>query len=233
MDRGARARTRTGRHRMARKGNQRVVIVGEGLGVLNGVVAAGVSHDGESIHRRDHVASAFLSRHTHLNRIPTPPPARVKMSVSLNPSNSLGFRSTFLPVSAAVCSPPHRTVDHPRQAVAHHHQQQSPACSIQGQDHCPKGAQFVRSVHLLFFLIGCAQLYCVRPNSGRVEPGESIDVSGACPFAVQYADGSIHDICRSQSCCRPSKRSRPLTPNARTNSSSRALSSLLKRRPCR
>ena len=81
---------------MPRKANQRVVILGEGLGVLNDVVA-GVSHgpsDG------GHVASAFLARHSRSNlSLPQHPPpsaaavaARPTMSVSLNPSNALGFK---------------------------------------------------------------------------------------------------------------------------------------------
>lgn len=82
---------------MPRKANQRVVILGEGLGVLNDVVA-GVSHgpgDG------GHVASAFLARHSRSNlSLPQHPPpsavaaaaARPTMSVSLNPSNALSFK---------------------------------------------------------------------------------------------------------------------------------------------
>ena len=75
---------------MAKRHRQRVVIVGEGLGVLNGLVA-GVSH-GSS----DHVASSFLNLAHH------PRPSRHKMSVSLNPSSALGFRSAFLPVMALI-----------------------------------------------------------------------------------------------------------------------------------
>lgn len=88
---------------MVKKPNQRVVIVGEGLGVLNGLVAE-VSHDSTD-GLGDHVSSQFLSRHSHLlnHHILSPPPpplTRPKMSVQLNPSNSLGFRSTHLPCVA-------------------------------------------------------------------------------------------------------------------------------------
>lgn len=34
---------------------------------------------------------------------------------------------------------------------------------------------------------GARQLYCVRPNSGRIEPGESIDVSGTSSRPVSHA----------------------------------------------
>ncbi|KAF8890011.1 hypothetical protein CPB84DRAFT_1749169 [Gymnopilus junonius] len=133
-----RARTSTGRHRMARKRDQKVVIFGEGLGVLN-AVAAGVSHDGGSIHSRDHVASTFLRP---LNRLPTPP-SRHKMSVSLNPPNALGFRR---PLTSLV----------KRSLTITNNNTQPIAFKVKTT--APK-------------------LYCVRPNSGRVEPGESLDVS--------------------------------------------------------
>jgi len=82
---------------MVKKGNQqqrRVVIVGEGLGMLNGLVA-GVSHGGSDINGRDHVASSFFSRHTNRSS-PKPHPPQNTMSVQLNPSSSLGFRSELL-----------------------------------------------------------------------------------------------------------------------------------------
>jgi hypothetical protein len=70
---------------MVKRERQRVVIVG---GVLNGLVA-GVSHGS------DHVASSFLRRHSNLAQLPLP--SHHKMSVSLNPSSALGFRSAYLP----------------------------------------------------------------------------------------------------------------------------------------
>ena len=73
--------------KMVKRQRQRVVIVGEGLGVLNGLVA-GVSHGS------DHVASSFLRRHSNLAQLP--PTSRREMSVSLNPSSALGFRSASL-----------------------------------------------------------------------------------------------------------------------------------------
>ena len=64
---------------MVKRERQRVVIVG---GVLNGLV----SH-----HSSDHVAGSFLRRQSNLAQPPLP--SRHKMSVSLNPSSALGFRS--------------------------------------------------------------------------------------------------------------------------------------------
>lgn len=69
---------------MKQERQQRVVIVG---GVLNGLVA-GVSQG------PDHVASSFLRRHSNLAQLPLP--SHHKMSVSLNPSSALGFRSAYL-----------------------------------------------------------------------------------------------------------------------------------------
>ena len=43
----------------------------------------------------------------------------------------------------------------------------------------------------LIFLSILLQLYCVRPNSGRVEPGESVDVSGDYLFC-RYRKALIH-----------------------------------------
>ncbi|KAH9480412.1 Vesicle-associated membrane protein-associated protein scs22, partial [Psilocybe cubensis] len=71
------------------KPKKKVVIVGEGLGMLNGLVA-GVSHDADDAGLRDHVVSSFLTSH-HRTRNNPPPPTTTNMSVSLNPSKSLGF----------------------------------------------------------------------------------------------------------------------------------------------
>ena len=70
---------------MVKRERQRVVIVG---GVLNGLVTHGSS---------DHVASSFMRRHSNLAL-----PSHHKMSVSLNPSSALGFRSAYLPFLALV-----------------------------------------------------------------------------------------------------------------------------------
>jgi len=68
--------------RMVKKGKQaqKVLIMGEGL-------VAGVSSHG--LAEREHVSGSF-SRHPSLS-----PQPQTKMSVSLNPSNALGFRSIF------------------------------------------------------------------------------------------------------------------------------------------
>ena len=50
----------------------------------------------------------------------------------------------------------YRTVDNPREAVAHDNQQQFSASSIQSQDNCPQGAHIVRSVYIVSFLTDCA-----------------------------------------------------------------------------
>ncbi|PPQ91678.1 hypothetical protein CVT25_012891 [Psilocybe cyanescens] len=122
------------------KSKKKVVIVGEGLGVLNGLVA-GVSHDTDD-GVRDHVVSSFLTSHHRRNNL-SPPPPPPNMSVSLNPSNSLGFRR---PLTILVKRSLTITNNNP-QPVA-----------FKVKTTAPK-------------------LYCVRPNSGRVEPGESVDVS--------------------------------------------------------
>lgn len=74
---------------MVTKKANKVVIAVPG-GDVNGVIARRTSHGPEDPLRRDHVASNLL------NRFPSNTPANSllnKMSVSLNPSNSLGFRS--------------------------------------------------------------------------------------------------------------------------------------------
>ncbi|KAJ3516699.1 hypothetical protein NLJ89_g957 [Agrocybe chaxingu] len=123
----------------SRRGHRRVVIVGEGLGVLNGVVAGVSSHGSSDMNGRDHVASSFFARSS-----PNPPShTNSKMSVQLNPSSSLGFRR---PLTTLVKRSLTITNNNP-QPVA-----------FKVKTTAPK-------------------LYCVRPNSGRVEPGESVDVS--------------------------------------------------------
>jgi hypothetical protein len=77
---------------MVKKANQRVVIVGEGLGMLNGMVQ-GVSHGSSE----GHVAGTFLRRHPSSTLNLLSPPPRKTMSVSLNPSSALGFRRACLP----------------------------------------------------------------------------------------------------------------------------------------
>jgi hypothetical protein len=138
---------------MQKAKRQRVVIVGEGLGMLNGLVA-GVSHGGS-----DHVASSLLGRQStlYLPQHPSPRlPSRQKMSVSLNPSSALGFRSAslcFWPFSSLMASC--RTTDQPCQTLADDYEQQHPTGSIQGQDYRSKGAHqplqlsFVRSLTVL------------------------------------------------------------------------------------
>ncbi|KAF8798990.1 PapD-like protein [Phlegmacium glaucopus] len=108
---------------------QKVLIMSEGL-------VAGVSSHG--LAEREHVSSSF-SRHPSLS----PQPPQTKMSVSLNPSNTLGFRRPF-------------NILVKRSLTITNHNPQPVAFKVKTT--APK-------------------LYCVRPNSGRVEPGESVEVS--------------------------------------------------------
>jgi len=61
--------------------------------MLNRLVAAGTSHEEVN---RDHVSSSFLQGDTHtVSSKPPPRSAKNIMSVQLNPSSSLDFRSWF------------------------------------------------------------------------------------------------------------------------------------------
>ena len=73
---------------------QGMVVLGEGLGMLNRLLSAGASHGDNT---EDHVVGSFIQQtDTHSSSNP-PPPRSLKdiMSVQLNPSSSLGFRSRF------------------------------------------------------------------------------------------------------------------------------------------
>src|SRR5258708_38819928 len=84
------------RKELIKQSGRRVVIVGEGLGMLDKLVAAGVSHGNSST---DHVDfSLFSQTDTHPSLLPLPARSSKNiMSVPLNPPNSLGFKSTLIP----------------------------------------------------------------------------------------------------------------------------------------
>jgi hypothetical protein len=77
------------RKELTKQSGRRVVIVGEGLGMLDKLVA---SHGNNST---DHVDISFFSHpDTHPSLQPLPARSTKSiMSVQLNPPNSLGFRS--------------------------------------------------------------------------------------------------------------------------------------------
>ncbi|EAU86001.2 hypothetical protein CC1G_03024 [Coprinopsis cinerea okayama7 len=98
-----------------------------------------VSAEGEIRGLADHVANPPPTNLSFLQ----PTPTRYKMSVSLNPPNTLGFRR---PLTQLV----------KRSLTITNHNAQPIAFKVKTT--APK-------------------LYCVRPNSGRVEPGESLEVA--------------------------------------------------------
>ena len=120
-----------------------------------------------------------------------PPHPPQNMSVTLQPSNSIGFnRAYFLPSSDFLLSHirhSSRSSDTGPETLPKHHKPQCRSCIIQNQDDCSQGAPFscsnVSSPHLY------PQLYCVRPNSGKVDPGQTVEVQGAISLIVFNAVG--------------------------------------------
>lgn len=102
------------------------------------------------INSQDHAASPP----THLSLYSQAVPSRSKMSVQLNPSNTLGFRSksncTYVRISEL--SIRYRTFDESRQALTDHHEQQCPTHRLQGQDDRSKGTS-LSSTRIYFKLI--------------------------------------------------------------------------------
>ena len=99
---------------------------------------------------------------------------------------SLSLASSPLFSLSHVRHPP-RSSDTERQTFPKHHKPQCRSCIIQNQDDCSQGAPFscsnVSSPHLY------PQLYCVRPNSGKVDPGQTVEVQGAISLIVFNAVG--------------------------------------------
>ena len=112
--------------------------------------------------------------------------------VILQPSNSIGFDRAYFFLSSDFS--PHSHIRHPprssdteRHSFPKHHKPQCRSCIIQNQDECSQGAPFsclnVSSPHLY------PQLYAVRPNSGKVNPGQIVEVQGAISLLVFNAVG--------------------------------------------
>jgi hypothetical protein len=73
----------------------------------------------------------------------------------------------------------HRTSDANRETNAEYLQSQCSTRRIQGQDDSPKSEPCVFKA--VPGVLTVTQLYCVRPNSGRIEPGETAEVAGEGP----------------------------------------------------
>jgi len=115
----------------------------------------------------------------HLDKSP-PSPAPPTKCLSFLPqivvlaSGVCFFTFFFYSVSHLGTRPSHSG----RQALPNNYKPKFSTSRFQSQDYCSKG-DINRNFCLgILFLSTLIQLYCVRPNSGRVEPGESVDVSG-------------------------------------------------------
>ena len=97
------------------------------------------------------------------------------------------FLGSFLPFFLSHIRHPPRSSDTERQTFPKHHKPQCGSCIIQNQDECSQGAPFscsnVSSPHLY------PQLYYVRPNAGKVNPGQTVEVQGAISLIVFNAVG--------------------------------------------
>ena len=112
--------------------------------------------------------------------------------VILQPSNSIGFNRAYCFLSSDF-SPlshirrPSRSSDTECQTFPKHQKPQCRSCIIQNQDECSQGAPFscsnVSSPHLY------RQLYSVRPNPGKVDPGQTVEAQGAISLIVFNAVG--------------------------------------------
>lgn len=94
------------------------------------------------------------------------------------------------PCSAVLTKPRARTPHHPCQAHPHALQPQCATGCVQGQDDRSQGALLPRRAPPRrpprADRACVVQLYCVRPNSGRVDPGETVEVQGArAPLALR------------------------------------------------
>lgn len=102
-----------------------------------------------------------------------------QMSVLLAPSRSLGFRRMFFLLFSTL---PLILVPGPLTQVVKRSltitNQNSLPVAFKVKTTAPKVTLTAIVVWVYFSWVHWVQLYCVRPNSGRVEPGESVEVSG-------------------------------------------------------
>ena len=119
------------------------------------------------------------------------------LPVTLQPNKFLGFSRAFSPLPFLlpwIFSPflslvrhPPRSSDTERETFSRHHEPQCRSCIVQNQDERSQGAPF--SCWNLGSPHPYPQLYCVRPNSGKVDPGQTVEVQGAIYLLVFNAVG--------------------------------------------
>jgi hypothetical protein len=118
-------------------------------------VVVGDSVSSHGLTELDHVSSSFSRRPSFQQ-----PQPHTKMSVSLNPSSSLGFRSTILLLlpNGALLILFVRTIHTPGQTLIDNYEPQLPTRSFQSQNYCSKGTLSVYRIppaHILYSALLC------------------------------------------------------------------------------